>query len=204
MNHQFDPFGPDASAYDDSDPEIDGIDWNDPQSFFKAIGAGGPGALPMPELMSPADVRREAMTISDQIFTSYETLHEILKRHEATVRKRWLKKTRQQRLKILLDAWPNMAAIHRPDFDAFRRESESDRERGTKYREYFMWPYINQEDLLNTRALPLLLNARGRHPPSYFAAADINTIHLGLVTKAIVPIFLNEHVMILNGVTGNT
>lgn len=203
-NHQFEPFGSDAAAYDDSDSEIENVDYNDPASFFKAIGAGEHGGLPMPELKSPADVRQEAKSLSNQIYTSYETLHEILNRHEATIRKRWFKKTRLQRLKILLNAWPDMATIHRPDFDAFRKESELQRERGTKYRESFMWPYINQEDLLNPKTLPLLLNSRGRHPPSHFAGADINTIHLGLVSKAIVPIFLNEHVMILNGVAGNT
>lgn len=91
--------------------------------------------------------------------------------------------------------------MHRPDFDAFRRESASDRVRGTKYRVHFMWPYVNQEDLLNTKALPLLLNSRGRHPPSHFVAADMDAMHLGLIIKAIVPIFLNCHVLILNGMT---
>lgn len=204
-NYQFDPFGPEGAAYDsDSDSELGNINWSDPESFLKAIGAGEHGGLPMPKLKSPAEVRRDAKSLTDQIYTSYEILHQILERHEATIRKRWSKKTRPQRLKILLNAWPNMAEIHRPDFDAFRKESESQRERGTKYREYYMWPYINQEDLLNPKTFPLLLNARGRHPPSDFAAADINTIHFGMVSKAIVPIFLNEHVMILNGVAGNT
>lgn len=197
-DHQFDPFSPEAAAYA-SDLDLDSIDWNDPASFSKILGG-----RPVPELKSPADVRREAAERSDKIFINYETLHEILKRHEATIWKRWSKKTRQQRLKILLNAWPNMPAIHRPDFDAFRKESQPDYGRGSKYREFFMWPYINQDDLLNTKALPLLLNARGRHHPSQFAGADIGAMHLGLVTMAIMPIFLNEHVMILNGVTENT
>ncbi|KAE8309788.1 hypothetical protein BDV41DRAFT_567103 [Aspergillus transmontanensis] len=190
---QFDPFSSGATAYDDAEADLDGIDWNDPASALKAI-----------EILSPEDVRRQATARSDEIFTSYETLHKIIQRHEATIQKRWLKKTRQQRLNVLLSAWPDMPAIHRPDFDAFRRESESDRVRGTKYRAHFMWPYVNQEDLLNTKALPLLLNSRGRHPPSHFAAADMDAMHLGLVSKAIVPIFLNCHVLILNGMTENT
>ncbi|GMG04758.1 unnamed protein product [Aspergillus oryzae] len=201
---QFDPFGPGATAYDNTEAGLDGIDWNDPASALKAIGAGGPGGLPFPETLSPEEVRRQATARSDEIFTSYETLHRIIQRHEATIQKRWSKKTRQQRLNVLLSAWPDMPAIHRPDFDAFRRESASDRVRGTKYRVHFMWPYVNQEDLLNTKALPLLLNSRGRHPPSHFAAADMDAMHLGLVSKAIVPIFLNCHVLILNGMTENT
>jgi hypothetical protein len=81
------------------------------------MGAGT-GGLPMPEMKSAPDVRREATARSAKIFTSYEMLHEIIQRHEATIRKRWLKKTRPQRLKILLNAWPNMPAMRRPDFEA--------------------------------------------------------------------------------------
>ncbi|KAG2417841.1 hypothetical protein HFD88_000940 [Aspergillus terreus] len=176
-DHQFDPFGPDAAAYDDS--KFD------------------PGAMPMPEIKTPAEVRREARARLDKIFASYETLHEILRRHEGTIQKRWFKKTRAQRLKVLLTAWPNMPTIHRPDFAAFRRESELDRCSGTKYGEHFMWPYINQEDLLNPKVLPLLLNARGRHDPSHFAAADVDAVRLGFVVKAVVPIFLNGHERLL-------
>ncbi|KAM3541693.1 hypothetical protein ARSEF1564_005382 [Beauveria bassiana] len=49
--------------------------------------------------------------------------------------------------------------------------------------------------------MPLLLNSRGRHPPPAFAAADNESVHLGLVSKALVPIFLNEHTMVLHGAT---
>ncbi|KAM3528889.1 hypothetical protein NHJ13051_002163 [Beauveria bassiana] len=49
--------------------------------------------------------------------------------------------------------------------------------------------------------MPLLLNSRGRHPPPAFAAADSESVHLGLVSKALVPNFLNEHTMVLHGAT---
>lgn len=94
-NHQFDPFGPDAAIYDTPDPAIDNIDWNDPSSFFKALNAGGPGGLPMPAFKSPVEVPKEATARSEGIFTTHETLRRILERHEATIQKRWLKKTRQ-------------------------------------------------------------------------------------------------------------
>ena len=60
---------------------------------------------------------------------------------------------------------------------------------------------LTQEDLSQAKLLLIFLNARGRHLPSAFAAADINAMHIGLVTKAIVPIFLNEHTMILRCAT---
>lgn len=80
--------------------------------------------MAIPKYRSPYDVRREANKRSNKIFASYNMLHETLERHEAAIQKRWTKKTRPQRLKILLEAWPGMPTVHRPDFGAFRRESE--------------------------------------------------------------------------------
>ncbi|OAQ99017.1 hypothetical protein LLEC1_01157 [Akanthomyces lecanii] len=157
----------------------DDIDWSNPQSLFKAIGGR------VPETPAPAKVRREAKDRSRDIFAAHDSLNKILQRHEATTQKRWSKKTRQQRLQILLKAWPGMPASHRPDFEAFRKESKEQRERGTAYKDHFMWPYINQEDLSQPKLLPLMLNSRGRHPPPAFAAADNESLHLGFVSRAL-------------------
>ncbi|OTA79577.1 hypothetical protein M434DRAFT_402053 [Hypoxylon sp. CO27-5] len=191
-DHQFDPFGPEADSYDDVD--ISGMDFNDPATMSQLLGLEVKG-------QSPAAVRREAKERSTNIFSSYHTLHEILIRHETTIRKRWAKKTKQQRLKVLLSVWPGMAVMHRPDFEAFRKEAGRVPNLQTRYKEYFMWPHVNQEDLSQPKTLPLLLNARGRHHPSEFSGADFEAMHLGHVTRAIVPIFLNEHTMIINGAT---
>lgn len=43
------------------------------------------------------------------------------------------------------------------------------------------------------------MNSRGRHPPANFAAADLESIHLGIVSFAIKHAFLNEHVMLFTG-----
>ncbi|KAJ0421360.1 hypothetical protein BJY00DRAFT_323347 [Aspergillus carlsbadensis] len=173
----------------------------DPATFLAALGGTN---LPIPMTQSAEEVRKQAASESETIFRAYETLHEIVRRHEPTIQKRWMKKNGQQRLKILLDAWPAMPSAHRPDFDAFFRESASGRGMKKKHKEYYMWPHINREDLSDARPLLLLLNARGRNPPSAFAAADIDAMHLGLTSKAIIPIFLNEHVLMLNGFTENT
>ena len=174
--------------------------YSNPENMFRAMGAGtGPGSLPFPKIVSAAEVRREAKSRSSKVLTSWNLLHGILDRHEATIQRRWGKKTKQQRLRILLNGWPNMTAFHRPDFEAFRKETESQRDRGTRHREAYVWPHINQEDLSKPRTLLVLLNARGRHHPTEFAAYDGAAIHLGLVSKAVIPVFLNEHTMILNG-----
>ena len=175
------------------------IDWNNPESFAQLFGASGD--LPVPKLQSPESVRSEARQRSAKIHEKFKFLQGVVVRHELTIQKRWTKKSKQQKLKILLDAWPGMPAVHRPDFDAFRKESDQARAAGTRYREHFMWLSINQEDLAKPKNLLWLINSRARHHPSLFAAADMAATHLGRGSRALVPIFLNEHVMILNGAT---
>lgn len=45
----------------------------------------------------------------------------------------------------------------------------------------------------------LFLNARGRTPPDAFVMYDYEAGRIGHVTKAIVPLFLNQHTMMLTG-----
>ncbi|KAG8159806.1 hypothetical protein KVR01_010443 [Diaporthe batatas] len=198
-DHRFNPFSPSpehqAILESAPDMDLDGVDYSDPSTIARLTG------MPAPPTMEPADLQRQARGMSEDIFHNHGLLQEILYRHEATIQKRWSKKTRPQKLKILLDAWPNMAVDHRPDFQTFRNKQQYVRLSGTSLREHFVWPYINQEDLAKPKTLLLLLNSRGRQPPSDFAAADIESMHLGIVTFAIRPVFLNCYVLVLNGAT---
>ncbi|KAI0398954.1 hypothetical protein F4802DRAFT_603444 [Xylaria palmicola] len=180
----------------DSEFDPDDIDWvnnSDPFGMFSSRG------MAPPRMPSPTEIRREAKDRSANIFAYHEKLRGILERHEATIQKRWEKKTRTQRLSVLLQAWPDMPLTHRPDFAAFRKHAGNLNGVALQHRSSFVWPIINQEDLGDPKTLPLLLNSRGRHHPHLFAASDGEVMHLGKVTMAIVPIFLNQYVMTLNG-----
>jgi hypothetical protein len=130
-----------------------------------------------------------------QIFSDWERLNAILDRHQAMIYKRWAKKPRKQRVEVLLAAWPKMSAKPRPDFDTFKRETEQQRGAGTKFRDAYLWPRISLADLAKPRTLPLFLDSRARNSPDAFAVADENAWHLGHVSNAIVPAFLNYHTM---------
>ncbi|KAF2966549.1 hypothetical protein GQX73_g7027 [Xylaria multiplex] len=197
-NHQFNPFEPHPELDGVDIPDLRDVDWvgnSDPFGIFASRGMAAPKMPP------PSEVRREASNRSTNIFTHHKKLLSILERHEATIQKRWEKKTRTQRLSILLQAWPDMPPTHRPDFAAFRKHGGNLNSVAIKHRSSFIWPIINQEDLGDPKTLTLLLNSRGRNPPHVFAASDGEGMHLGKVTTAIVAIFLNQYVMMLNGVT---
>jgi hypothetical protein len=66
-----------------------------------------------------------------------------------------------------------------------------------------MWPHINLEDL-STGALMLFISSRTHNTPEQFARADFDAMHLGHVTQAIMPAFLNEYTLLLEGETAKT
>ncbi|KLJ11943.1 hypothetical protein EMPG_12908 [Blastomyces silverae] len=173
-----------------------------PSDFYSNMDAmfdSLPPGLPRPaDFPSPEKARRQAREYSTAILTSWITLRKILDRHEAVLRKRWLKKSREQRRRILVSAFRDIPSTHRPDYDAFRRG------RGLDSRDAYLWPYINIEDLAEFKTLLIFLNARGRNPPSMFAHSDLDAIHLGRVSGTICPAFLNEYTMTLEGETVNT
>ncbi|PYH43769.1 uncharacterized protein BP01DRAFT_278053, partial [Aspergillus saccharolyticus JOP 1030-1] len=184
------------------------FDPTDRASVYSLLDLGFPAEdLPMPAVQASEAACREARALSDEIFDSYNTLHAILQRHEETLRRRWCKRNQEQRRKVVLGTWPDMAPTHRPDFHAWRRELEAaqDKDKSPKYRDYYLLPYINQEDLVTKQqVLPLLLNSRGRHPPSCFAARDHEAMRVGLEMRAIRPVFVAGFTMLLNGLAENT
>jgi hypothetical protein len=165
----------------------------DKKELWKALGFENARCL------TPEEAAHEAEDRSTKLFEHWTSLQNILNRFEAILRKRWMKKSQEQRKKILLDAWPNMSPLHRPDFRALRRESEEQRQTGTRFRDAYMWPHINLEDLSKGKTLLLLLNARGRHHPAVFASADLESVHVGQFSKALEATPLISHVMVLQG-----
>lgn len=51
------------------------------------------------------DFRRKAHMLSKSIFENFKLLGNILDRHEATIHRRWLKKSNKLRLAIICEAW---------------------------------------------------------------------------------------------------
>ncbi|KAK4212283.1 hypothetical protein QBC37DRAFT_465960 [Rhypophila decipiens] len=157
------------------------------------------------EHVSLDDARRQTEPMRAKILELYGTLGDIVARHEATIQKRWAKKTRGERLLILLRAWPDMPRKHRPDFNAFKDEHGLvNKAKRPQWRAKTLCPTINQEDLLKPRTLPLLLNSRARNHPSVFAGTDRMEMTIGLRTFALVPSNVKEHVMLLNRITEST
>lgn len=173
--------------------------YRDPETMFRAMGAGQPGGLPMPKLTTAADVRRRTKLYVSEIFDCLSFVRKVLERHEETIYKRWSKKTRNQRCRLLMAAWPNMVVAHRPDFAALRAETDAQRAAGTRFRDSYLLPYINMDDLSRPRVLPLLLHTRGHNQPSEFAFSDLEACHVGIILRAITPEFLNEHIMMFSG-----
>lgn len=97
-----------------------------------------------------------------------------------------------------------MPAKHRPDYEALRREGSKLKSQATQYREAYIFPYMNVEDLVKGKSLLLFMSARGRNPPHMFAHADAEAMRVGRVSGAVIPAFINLHTLLLEGDTVNT
>lgn len=95
-----------------------------------------------------------------------------------------------------------MAVTHRPDFDALMRETIDVRRRNaSQFRNEYLFPFINLEDLLKANNLLLFLNSRGHNKPDVFAFLDTQTHPLGGTSLAIQPPYVGGYTMLLSGQT---
>jgi hypothetical protein len=125
-------------------------------------------------------ISTHATSFSRSILSDWTQLNAILKRFEATIRKRWLKKSAKQRRELLLKVRPTIPHVHRPDFEGFRNQSNSRVSRAiTCSADAHLTPYINLEDLQQGNNILLFLHSRGRNTPILFASTDAGKAHLG-------------------------
>ena len=157
--------------------------------------------MPIPNILSYSDVKRLSRQRVLHIFANWERLHTILQRYEDVLRKRWMKKTQEQRRNVLLTAWPHMSKTHRPDFQALQRESEQQRRTATRFRDAYLFPYINLEDLSKAKNLLLLLHSRGHNKPDVFAYFDLMMQRIAVDVRAVTISFLGGYSMQLTGET---
>ncbi|KAK3685317.1 hypothetical protein B0T22DRAFT_442499 [Podospora appendiculata] len=171
--------------------------------FAKSSFPPSDPSSPDAESVSLPEARRLAKERSIKIIAAFSRLSEIIGRHEGMIQKRWMKKDRAQRLRILLKAWPNMPKMHRPDTQAHQTElRRSGSELASESRQAYLWPYINQEDLLKSHHFLLLLNARGRNSPLDFSYFDLDAMFYGHFWEGIdVRVIPDGYKMILNHVT---
>lgn len=129
-------------------------------------------------------IRKTIKKTTDRIFANHHELRAIIERHEATIQKRWLKKSKVKRRGVLLGAWPKMASGHRPDLELVRRQRPGQTYTGIE-RDAFLMPFINLQDLSKTEPVLLMLNSRARTWPHTFAHVDLQPSLFGILNGAI-------------------
>lgn len=72
------------------------------------------------------------------------------------------------------------------------------RRTGSRFRDPFLLPSINLEDLVKAKPLLLLLNSRGRNTPDIFVNADFNATYICTISQGVVPVLLSGYTMLLS------
>ncbi|KAI0145135.1 hypothetical protein GGR57DRAFT_480902 [Xylariaceae sp. FL1272] len=163
------------------------IDLSNPQN--SVLTSGGFIDDDDADVLGLDDAIEQADRMSSLVLLHFRQLRNVLDRYEDLIRKRWAKKNGEQRRKILCNAWPIMPARRRPDIEAYRRKIT------TRFRECYLWPSLNQEELSHGSILLHFLNSRGRHEPAVFAANDLESIRLGNFCEALTPEFIEGYYM---------
>ena len=140
------------------------------------------------------EVQKNAPSLVVKIFNDWESLRAIVGAYPDVLSRRWIKRTVDKRKALLLAAWPAMPPMHRPDFDVLRH-----RLRGPKYRDLFMMPYINQEDLSSPKHLLQLLSSRTRMPPEHFAWTDSAPFKAAVKIQAVQGEIASRNIILLTG-----
>lgn len=145
--------------------------WTSTQNF--ETPCGGTQHKKAPDSPPMNDIQKLALRTADTIKSSFQQLHTIVDRHEAEIRRRWTKMSPSKRRRTLAAAWPGIPDSHRP---ASFGSNGPDLKRPANDTLSNEWgsPFINQEDLQDPKALFMLINARGRHPPDAFAMTKVN------------------------------
>ncbi|KAL9025466.1 MAG: hypothetical protein Q9180_007662 [Flavoplaca navasiana] len=71
------------------------------------------------------EIKSSSHVTLDSLFKAWSQLRNIVAKYETTLQNRWLKKSPKQRTEILLQAWPKMSRVHRPDLDLFCKERKT-------------------------------------------------------------------------------
>jgi hypothetical protein len=131
--------------------------------------------VPSQHIQSVQECTERAKALAANIFLKWKTLNMLVLVHEAIIRKHWLKKSRAHKQELLLKAWPNMSARHRPDLERHLSGQDSTLKKAQASANFdeYMLPYINLEDLLCPAVLLMFVNSRGRHHPNEFAYSDL-------------------------------
>lgn len=108
--------------------------------------------------------------VRKKVLLDWERLKGIVERHEATLRKRWMKSV-AKRQELLLQVWPHIPPMHRPDFIDYSNYGSE--QRTSDAARDGLWPYINLEGLTDRKSLVFFINSRGRHHPSTLGFTEV-------------------------------
>ncbi|KAF2279915.1 uncharacterized protein EI97DRAFT_105481 [Westerdykella ornata] len=120
--------------------------------------------------------------MSEEVMSNYSALHDLVIRHEETIRQRWLDMSNGDREKVLTLAWPDISKTHGLDKRLLLHHQCHCRRRGRFVQDLtslrnnslpFLLPHVNIEDLLLPSTFLLFLHSRGRHSPTTFAHTEL-------------------------------
>ncbi|CAG9978518.1 unnamed protein product [Clonostachys byssicola] len=142
-----------------------------------------------------------------EVLSDYRNLQAIVMRHEATIQKRWSKKTKDQRASLLRQVWPDIAKRRQGHMSAanmagkrtpWKLSANRDQPDISDLSTLNTCTHINLEDLCRPLNLLSLIKSRARLHPFTFAGQDGASLYNGAL-KQYKETIRTESVVFLNG-----
>ncbi|KAL8778942.1 MAG: hypothetical protein Q9213_007177 [Squamulea squamosa] len=174
-------------------PDIPSLDPNDIAgslgNLHKSINTISPTDS---EIQKEFMLAKSVQDVVDSVFDKWSKSRAIWSTHRHTLVRRWTKRTISKRKSLLLQAWPGMSPVHRPDFEVIRRNLKE-----SVYRDALMVPHINLENLSSERNLLQFMKSRAQMYPEHFAWSDNLTFKTAVSMEAVKAPAQHSKVMLL-------
>lgn len=138
------------------------------------------------EEITPKEWERRAKPLRKSAYSSWVRLSKLIERYEETFINRWRNGGAKRRKDLILQHWPDMAPLRRPDLQAFMSRKPTDEplpdpsdesfkhSSAQQIRQAVLWPYMDIEHLGSKWLYFVqLLHSRARESMGYFALQDM-------------------------------
>jgi len=172
----WDSLDEDDDLHDLADYEADGSDGSEPEDHFMLGTFEVFEEVLRIKKLPTKKWQNFGVRLGNGVIAEWAYLSHIVARHEATIRARWKKKSPAKRRELLSTVFPGIPDRHRPDVvdHSFCGENCTCQEptKGPSLQSQ-LWPYINLEDLSDSKHLLVFINSRARYHPTVFAGTEL-------------------------------
>ncbi|KAI1107864.1 hypothetical protein F4804DRAFT_347520 [Jackrogersella minutella] len=147
---------------------------------------------------TPNEIQELITAKATCIFETWRLLKIVIKGFEEKIHTRWVNKSKPKRKALLLEVWPQIPEIHRPDIWCWK-DLRANPDSVPDPCSLVMMPLLSIEDLCKTEPILMMLEWRARCHPETFVVEDFASLIFGTRTEIIEPVKMPGYFAVFRG-----